>query len=45
MSELEECERKWPWPNLRQYPSISLEAVRRTAKILRIRGVSAEIQT
>jgi hypothetical protein len=34
------CGRKWPWPNLRYYPEICLEGLRRTTKIV---GLLAEI--
>jgi hypothetical protein len=32
--ELEGCERKWLWPNLRYYPGICLKGLRKTMKPL-----------
>jgi hypothetical protein len=38
------CERKRLWPNLRYYPRIFLEGLRKTMKDLRRVGVAAEIR-
>jgi len=38
------CERKWSWPNLRYYPGICLEGLRKTTKnSVRIAGLQAKI--
>jgi hypothetical protein len=34
---------KQPWPNLRYYPCICVEGLRKTMKKLRIAGLRAEI--
>jgi hypothetical protein len=39
------CGRKWSWPNLRYYPDICLEGLRKTTRNLRIAGLQAEIST
>jgi hypothetical protein len=41
IGDRKECGRKWLWPNLRYYPSIYLERVRK--KKLRTAGLQAEI--
>jgi hypothetical protein len=37
------CRRKRSWPNLRYYPGICLEGLKRTTRLLRIAGLWAEI--
>jgi hypothetical protein len=37
------CGRKLSWPNLRYYPDIFLEVLRKATKILRIAGLRVEI--
>jgi hypothetical protein len=39
------CWREWPWPNLRYYPGICLDGLRKTMKHLRIAGLQAKIWT
>jgi hypothetical protein len=37
------CGKKWSWPNLRHYPAICLEGLRKTTKnFVRIAGLQAE---
>jgi hypothetical protein len=44
MINWEGCGRKWPWPNLRYYPGICLEGLRKTIKTSgKIAGLGVEI--
>jgi hypothetical protein len=40
---LKEYGRKWSWPNLRYYPGICMEGLRKTPEKLRITGLQTMI--